>query len=226
MADQYLLARHPGGHRRAADRRALARRLTVACLAALAVAVMIAFGNGTDPFVDAHRITVHDLDGRRPYPVIPADPLLRADGPVVFDEHAITTAFRDNPLLTDEQVAILLADGTTAVEGVLTRPDTTTVGTWRFTVRDASDPAALARDLNALYVRGGYTPIVAGAPGVLAVRSTPSTDTGGTTVYTAHYRHAGDILRVVAYGPHPAEVAARFAALLAAQLARAPVSGP
>jgi hypothetical protein len=194
-------------------------------LVAVAVAAIVVWGYGADPITVANHVTVHDLDPRRPYPVVPPDALRRPGGPAVFDQRGIITAFESTPLLTTQEKRLLAADGTAEVEGVLARPTTTIVGGWDFTVRDASDPARLVRDLDALYRRGGYAPTPSDRPGVAEVRSTAATLTGGATVFVAHYRHDRDVLRVVAYGPDPADVAARFDAQLAAQLARSPVGG-
>lgn len=197
----------------------------LAPLLAVAVTAILIWGDGTDPITIANRVTVHDRDPRSPYPVVPRDSLLRPSGPIVFDQRGVITAFGGVPLLTRQEKRTLAADGTADIEGVLAKPMATVVGGWEFTVRDASDPARLVGDLNALYLRGGYVPIPSWTDGVLAVRSTTTTVTGGTTVFLAHYRHDRDVLRVIAYGTDPADVAARFHAQLSAQLARSRVTG-
>jgi hypothetical protein len=192
---------------------------TIALLIGVAAAAWVWGGDGGDP---SHPRSDRVLgDPRRPTPSTPEKPLVRSPGTVVLDTTDGFDAVAAAKVLGEREISVLkpYVDSVTAF---VTTQDTTTTGTWLFTIRLGQRPADLLDDLNSLHTDVGFRVHEGSPPGTTVLVAGAPPGEPGTATYRAHYVSTLGVVRVEAYGPDSTQVEAAFSALLDAQLKNTP----
>ncbi len=184
-------------------------------LTSVAAGAWVIWGDGSGPASAANQLSTPDPTPRLPYVERPRDPLVMPPNPVVFSRRDKPSSI-DSGLLTDMEREILSETGVVQVVGRVTRNDVgTTLGVWRFMVRDGGDPREALEALDALYQTGGHELTPTNHPGLRLRRW----KNDNADVFHGHYVHGQDVLRVEGHGP---DAEAAVAALVEQQLARSP----
>jgi hypothetical protein len=185
-------------------------------LTAVATSAWVVWGDGSGPASAANQVSAPDPTPRLPYVEPPPDPLVTPPYQVVFSRRDEPSSFTASGVLTDAEVSLLKRTGVVRVAGTVTRNEVgTTLGVWRFTLRDASDPWETLDALDGLYETGGHVLQTTSHPGLL-LRKAGNPE---NAAFHGHYVHGRDVLRVEGYG---ADATSAVAALVDRQLARSP----
>ncbi|PSL55415.1 hypothetical protein B0I31_105377 [Saccharothrix carnea] len=185
-------------------------------LTAVAASAWVVWGDGSNPASAANQVSTPDPTPRLPYVEPEPDPLVTPPYPVVFSRRDKPGSFLKSGVLTDAEVSLLTRTGVVRVTGTVTRNETgTTLGVWRFTVRDTADPWDALAALDRHYEAGGHELEPTNHRGLLLRKSRNAT----SAVFHGHYVHGRDVLRVEGYGP---DATPAVTALVDQQLTRSP----
>jgi len=195
---------------------------TIALLIGATVAAWVWGGDGSDP--SNLRSDQVQGDPRRPNVPAPAPPLVQPKGTVVLDTTAKFSAIEEAKVIGEGE-AVVLRPQVGTVTMLVTTQNTTTTGTWLFTVLPGHKLSDLLSSINQLYTDAGFKPLVGAQAGTTVMVSRPADGEPGNVVYRAHYISTHGVVRVEAYGPGATQVDEAFATLFTAQLTNTPPVG-
>ncbi|MCR3747132.1 hypothetical protein [Lentzea californiensis] len=202
-------------------RRAAPVAAVLALLAAVSAGAWVVWGDGSDPAL-ASNVTLPDPTPRLPYQEI-KDVVVEPPGDVVFERKGQLAGYNANGLLTEAELKIVEEQGGARISSTVTRDGGTTLGIWRFTVKDGVAPGGLFAEMDGLYKRGGHKDVQVQHQDVsLRLATSPE----GISVYHGHYVHGQDVFRIEGYGKDAAAVTKAVTELLDRQVKRTPAQRP
>lgn len=175
------------------------------------------WGDGTNPRVAALPVTLPDVEPRRPYRVLPPEPIVNLPGDGELDEHGLPEYFHALGVLSDTEFELVMAAGAARAQVLSSREGQLVRSITRFTARDGSRAEQMLGAFDRFFATSGWE---GSHRSGAHIWQSPKEDQ--TRAIRAMYVRGRDLIQVEVHGPNPDQVRSAADSLIDAQIDRFP----
>lgn len=196
------------------------RIATAAVVIALALppaGAWLLWGDGTNPRVAALPVTLPDVEPRRPYRVVPPEPIVDLPGDRELDEQGLPEYFHALGVLSSTEFELVMSAGAARAQVLSSREGQLVRSITRYTARDGSRPEQMLREFDGFFATSGWE---GSHRSGAHIWQSPTGDR--THAIRAMYIRGRDLIQVEVHGPNPDQVHSAAESLIDTQIDRFP----
>lgn len=175
------------------------------------------WGDGTNPRVAALPVTMPDVEPRRPFRVVPPEPIVNLPGDAELDEEGLPEYFHALGVLSDAEYELVMRTGAARAQVVSSREGQLVRSITRYTARDGALPEQMLRGFDRFFATSGWN---GSRRSGAHIWQSPKEDQ--THAIRAFYIRGRDLIQVEVHSPHPDQVHSSAQSLIDAQIDRFP----